>query len=133
MCQEIRDELEVNLADNDTSQGAEEEADEQEWQKVAIEMCDRRLLPTPWLSKVAPLALLFSSPHIYCLQSCLLVLSLQVVLHFCHLCLTSCSTQKLFYLDWYDEQLIMALVLSLSCWCGNLYCALHLPEQCSKD
>ncbi|KAL3143189.1 hypothetical protein ABBQ38_002046 [Trebouxia sp. C0009 RCD-2024] len=46
MCQEVRDELDINLA---LPEGGQQE--EEEWQRVLIAMCDGRLLPTPWLNK----------------------------------------------------------------------------------
>jgi len=55
MCQEVRDELDLNLAEDTDCQIDEEERNPnnmQQWQKVAIAMCDSRLLPTPWLNKV---------------------------------------------------------------------------------
>ena len=53
MCQEVRDELEINLvAQPDCGQQGDEEEEEEEWQRILIAMCDGRLLPTPWLNKV---------------------------------------------------------------------------------
>lgn len=51
MCQEVRDELDINLA---LPEGGQQE--EEEWQRVLIAMCDGRLLPTPWLNKVTSFA-----------------------------------------------------------------------------
>lgn len=55
MCQEVRDELILNLTDDAANASEEEEEDEvkmQDWQRVVIGMCEGRLLPTPWLNKV---------------------------------------------------------------------------------
>lgn len=54
MCQEVRDELDANLTKHDSGQEEEQDdAQEEEWQRILIAMCDGRLLPTPWLNKVA--------------------------------------------------------------------------------
>ena len=54
MCQEVRDELILNLTGDAVTAGEEEEDEVkmQEWQRVVIAMCEGRLLPTPWLNKV---------------------------------------------------------------------------------
>lgn len=54
MCQEVRDELILNLTDDAANAREEEEEEDkmQEWQRVVIGMCEGRLLPTPWLNKV---------------------------------------------------------------------------------
>ena len=68
MCQEVRDELLLNLTVDAVNAGEEEEEEEdqmQDWQRVVIAMCEGRLLPTPWLNKV----MLHSSsalPPAYC-------------------------------------------------------------------
>ena len=58
MCQEVRDELEANLPQPDSSpkDDQQDEQEEEEWQRILIAMCDGRLLPTPWLNKVIPFA-----------------------------------------------------------------------------
>lgn len=56
MCQEVRDELEANLTQPDSGPKGnqqDEQEEEEESQHVLIAMCDGRLLPTPWLNKVA--------------------------------------------------------------------------------
>lgn len=54
MCQELRDELILNLTGDaaNASEDAEDEDKMQDWQRVVIAMCEGRLLPTPWLNKV---------------------------------------------------------------------------------
>jgi len=54
MCQEVRDELILNLTNDAVNAGEEEEEENkmQDWQRVVIAMCEGRLLPTPWLNKV---------------------------------------------------------------------------------
>ena len=54
MCQEVRDELILNLTDDAANAGEEEEEEDkmQDCQRVVIGMCEGRLLPTPWLNKV---------------------------------------------------------------------------------
>ncbi|DBA69067.1 TPA: hypothetical protein ACH3X2_013228 [Trebouxia sp. C0005] len=53
MCQELRDELILNLTGDaaNASEDAEDEDKMQDWQRVVIAMCEGRLLPTPWLNK----------------------------------------------------------------------------------
>lgn len=53
MCQEVRDELEANLPQLDCGPKDEQGEEDEEWQRILIGMCDGRLLPTPWLNKVA--------------------------------------------------------------------------------
>jgi len=67
MCQEVRDELILNLTDDTANAGEEEEEEDkmQDCQRVVIGMCEGRLLPTPWLNKV----MLHNSPALpptYC-------------------------------------------------------------------
>ena len=52
MCQEVRDELILNLTEDPASEEEEDEDKMQDWQRVVIAMCEGRLLPTPWLNKV---------------------------------------------------------------------------------
>ena len=55
MCQEVRDELDINLTQavcGSNGDQQDEQEEEEEWQRVLIAMCDGRLLPTPWLNKV---------------------------------------------------------------------------------
>lgn len=52
MCQEVRDELILNLTEDPASEEEEDEDKMQDWQRVVIAICEGRLLPTPWLNKV---------------------------------------------------------------------------------
>ena len=58
MCQDVRDELQLQLscvADPQKYYAIDQAIDEQhgeEWQQLLLAICDRRLLPTPWLNKV---------------------------------------------------------------------------------
>ena len=64
MCQEVRDEVQRQLACCHPANHAKQESSAEQtdgeqhlelWQQLLLAMCDRRLLPTHWLNKVSDL------------------------------------------------------------------------------
>lgn len=52
MCQDVRDELQLQLGSMASCGKQDSKQSEHGWQEVLLAMCNRRLLPTNWLNKV---------------------------------------------------------------------------------
>lgn len=98
-CQEVRDELELNLPQLDCDPKDKQDEQEEEWQRTLIGMCEGRLLPTPWLNKVVTTHMSTASHTYVCTYECtclpsMLCVKMQTPCGGCHVCL--CLTPSKF-------------------------------------